>query len=1350
MRGTGTNRTVASLLHESPGLLPNGPRILVQSFRTHMNGERSNQPASDGSSYPLSPTQLAMAAFVLTHDATGTTHGFDTEQLHVTLKYDIELSSLREAWNLVTRHHAILSTSIGWRGTDVLFQRTHEDVEVPIRTVTLDPERPSAIQTLLDQDRAEGFQLDRPPLQRVTVLATPLGVNQLVWTVHHILLDGRSFEPILADVFSVYEQLLAGVTTPHVDARRPFRDYITSLAQHERAQTSAEFVEGVLTHPVEPALVEFASLVEHSNLAPRVAEFASSTNVSRTTVLAAAWALTLARAAANTDVLFSLSRLGRSGLNGEAKHMIGPFTTTVPLRLEVRSSETVGAFLRGVYQRVRALSTIGESSLLDTGSLPESHLLFDDSDPEVDIPRSARLRSHIHSVRVHERPTFPLTLSVHLGTGFRVTLAYQTQRCSETLAARLLKSFLHNLEALTDAPEAQLSSFDGVPPADRRLQLQVWAGTSRDFPRDDLIHAPFLRRCALAPHAIALEYQGVHTSYAELDAQSNRLAHYLRECGVGAKSVVAIHMCRSPLLVASLLAVVKLGAIYVAVDPKYPASRRRFMFEDCGARLILTDASTHEQSVATALNVQSDKVRDALATQAPTPLGGGSRSEDTCYIMYTSGSTGQPKGAVLTHRAVNNTLDWVNRSFSVGDQDKILFVNSPSFDLSVYDIFGTLGAGGTIHIPHVETKVDPAALAHTLTHAGITVWNSTPSYLQLLLQFLPAAPTDTLRLILLSGDWIPLPLVAALRERFPKATLVSLGGATEAAIWSNSYTIGGIAKHWRSVPYGWPIQNCQYYILGDDLQLVPIGTAGELFIGGECVASGYLNREELTAFRFPINPFGSGRLYRTGDLCRYLDGNGTIEILGRKDNQVKIRGFRVELGEVEQALVHLPRVEAAACVTTRDASNELSIVAFVVPSAGSQWDEALLHEQLSERLPDFMLPARFVRLKALPISSTGKVDRRALRPPVDAPTAPAATAQSDEERVVDIWQRLLGRRAIRTTDDFFELGGHSLLAIQLIKEVNDMFGVEVHLGTLFEHRTPEQLAKRIAVLRARRTSESWTSLVPIQPTGDQPVLFCVAGAGGSPVRVRNVAVELGNTQPVYGIQLRLMPANDGPVTIEHIATSILSDLRASEFKGPYFLAGFSAGGVIAHELARQLQRQGETVALLVLLDAFNPTLGRWSTWERTKHFVAMFRAYGAAYSCRRLLTRARKVMSSFWGFRHPELAAIQAQVTNAVDNHVPQPYSGATLLVRTAAKPIVDVDYRTDPSNGWGSILTKLNVVTVPGRHDDLLTQQAVVVAAHVREALNRAQVGTGSPREAVKGSRDNRAAAPEREAVPA
>ncbi len=1304
-----------------------------------MNSFLTHDPTSNGSLYALSATQLAMATFVLTHDATGTSHGFDTEQLHLRLKHALDVPKLRAAWNIVSRHHAILTTSIDWRSSQFVLQRTHPDVEIPVQVITLDSDDPAELEALLRRDREQGFRLDCPPLQRVTAIATPAGITQLLWTVHHILIDGRSFEPILGDIFSAYDQLLEGTSTAQLPSRRPFRDYIASLngsrqVPDVQAPPVGRSVARILTNSLESGPIEFATIVEHSALASRILEFASASGVSSSTVLTAAWALTLARLGGSPDVRFSVSRHGRSGLAGEAKKMIGPFTLTAPLQLELEPSQVAGQFLTQVQQQLRELSTLEASSLLNTSqanaldpdALPETHFLFENSDPEVDIPRSAQLAPHIQAIRIHERTTFPITLTIHSSSQFRITLSYQTHRCPPALAARLLKSFLYNLEALTLAPQEQLCQFDGIPPEDRRLLLDDWAATAGDFPRDDLIHTAFSRQCELAPRAIAIEHQGSQISYADLDARSNQLAHYLRERGVGAHDVVAIYLRRSPLLVVAILAVAKLGAVYVAIDPRYPAPRRQFMSNDCNARLVLTDVTTHDLANDAALNLESESLQLALATQPASLPSGSSRAEDACYIMYTSGSTGQPKGAILTHRAVNNTLGWVNRTFSVEDGDKLLFVNSPSFDLSVYDIFGTLAAGGTIHISSAEASTDPASLAQTLISGGITIWNSTPSLLQLLLQYVPSTPSHTLRLILLSGDWIPIPLIAQLRELFPSAELVSLGGATEAAIWSNYFIIKSISSHWRSVPYGRPIQNCQYYILNETMQLVPIGTVGELFIGGECVASGYLNRAELTHSRFPPNPFAHGRLYRTGDLCRYLDDDGNIEILGRKDNQVKIRGFRVELGEIEHALLQLPQIQAAACTTSRDASNQLSIVAFVVLDASADFDEASLHNRLHAYLPDFMLPARIVRLPALPISSTGKVDRAALRAPDAEATAPStrATSGSEEELLIAIWQKLLHRRSIQPTDDFFELGGHSLLAIHLTQEISRTFAVEVHLGTLFQHRTPRQLAARLAALRASQAGpDPWTSLVPIQPLGDLPALFCVAGAGGSPVEERLLAKTLGKRQPFYGIQLGLLPHKDGPPTVEQIANSILSDLHSSTFRGPYFIAGFSAGGVIAQELARQLRHEGYEVPLLTLLDAFNPTLGRWSTLERMIHFTGMLRTYGLSYSLKRLHARAQyKLMTGIPGLGAADLAAVQAQTTHAIDHHVPQRYSGPTLLIRTAAKPVVDIDYRTDPSNGWASCITNLQIITIDGRHDQLLTTQAGVVAGHLRNALALAQ----------------------------
>jgi amino acid adenylation domain-containing protein len=451
-----------------------------------------------------------------------------------------------------------------------------------------------------------------------------------------------------------------------------------------------------------------------------------------------------------------------------------------------------------------------------------------------------------------------------------------------------------------------------------------------------------------------------------------------------------------------------------------------------------------------------------------------SRTESyaVAYVIFTSGSTGTPKGVAVTHRAAANVIDWVNRVHDVGPADRLLFVTSLCFDLSVYDIFGTLAAGASIRLVSNAELQEPARLLDILRTEEITFWDSAPAAMQQLTSLLPAdgpAALSALKLVLLSGDWIPLSLPDRIRAAAPAARVISLGGATEATVWSNSYPVGDVAPHWVSIPYGRPIQNATYHVLDPYLNPSPVGAAGELYIGGDCLALGYTD-PQLTAASFIPNPFAvipAARMYRTGDRARYRP-DGNIEFLGRIDQQVKVRGFRIELGEIEQALIGHPAVQETLVIVRDDKPGDRRLVAYFVLAPGASCSANELRPFLKEKLPEYMVPSAFVSIEAIPVTANGKVDRRALPSPESAPSdrrSFVAPANKIEQRLAEIWCELLSVEGVGVHDDFFDLGGHSLLATQAIARIRDALNVDLPLRKLFEATTIYELSKLIEQTR---------------------------------------------------------------------------------------------------------------------------------------------------------------------------------------------------------------------------------------------------------------------------------------------
>jgi amino acid adenylation domain-containing protein len=940
---------------------------------------------------------------------------------------------------------------------------------------------------------------------------------------------------------------------------------------------------------------------------------------------------------------------------------------------------------------------------------------------------------------LYEQPTLPLHITA-VGAADRLELRalFDRARFRDSVVDRLLASFGATVDRLAQDEARPLGRIDVLPAGERDQLLRLWNDTARPFPDRLCLHEPFERRADRQPDAIAVETEAESLTYRALEERANRLAHLLRARGAGPGAYVGLCLDRGPELLVALLGILKSGSPYVALDPRYPAQRLAFMAADTGARLIVTERRHQALFPGTPkLVVDSDDAALELAAAPASRPERLSRAEDVCYAMFTSGSSGQPKAAALSHRAVMNTLDWVSRTFAVAPGDRLLFVTSPCFDLSVYDTLGVLGAGATVVVASQQMLADPVALAAALADRRITIWDSAPVALQRLLPFLPARTRESpLRLVLLSGDWIPLSLPDAVRSAFPSAEVQSLGGATEAAIWSNHFPIGAIDPDWTSIPYGRPIQNTRYHVLDAALRPVPIGVAGDLYIGGACLADGYVNRPELNAERFIPDPFAQPpgeRLYLTGDRARYRH-DGNLELLGRADLQVKIRGFRVEMGEVELALRAIPGVGQAVCAATAaDAWGQRSLVAYLVPAAGATLDARSVREAVARQLPDFMVPSHVVVLPALPLSTNGKIDRRALPSPTTSP-APGrefvAPRTDLERRMIALWEDLLGRRPIGATDDFFELGGDSLLAVMLVSRVETGLGMALPLSTVLEHHTVETLVRALEAPTASTAPRRGPRrhLICLNAGGKGTPIVLLPGVGGHAFTFKDLPALLGREQPVYA--LSSIGAEAGTplidLTVEESAEIYEAEVLEAFPSGPIVVGGFSFGMLPAFELAHRLRQRGRSVPLMVSFDGFAPGYPR--RMEGARRLLAHAGELLQSDPRRRGEYIEGQVAKLRVGLRRllgkadetaPHLRFVDAEMRSrlqkvwdfnlrARDRYRPTHVAPDALLLIRCEIPMRWPATQMDcPMHGWYAFVRgPISVVTVPGEHLSLFAPE--------------------------------------------
>jgi amino acid adenylation domain-containing protein len=889
---------------------------------------------------------------------------------------------------------------------------------------------------------------------------------------------------------------------------------------------------------------------------------------------------------------------------------------------------------------------------------------------------------------------------------------------------------IHELSADPDAWRRRRVVMLPAEQASRRAAVNA-----TEAPRPSgLLHACLRQQAELRPEHPAIVTPRATLSYAELHRRACRIGRALRERGALPNQLVAVVAEKGAPQIAAVLGVLASGAAYVPIDPGLPGERLRHLLANAQVTFAVTDRASLALAAwppgVERLCVDGDGAD--LEGVSDAPLEDVQRPEDLAYVIYTSGSTGEPKGVMIDHRGALNTVVDVNRRFGVGPRDRVFGISALNFDLSVYDIFGTLAAGATLVLPEAEASHAPLRWVEQLEREGVTLWSSVPALMQLLVEALPPSRSlPALRLALLSGDWIPVTLPDRIRQAAPAAQVISLGGATEASIWSIAYPIGAVDPRWPSIPYGRPLANQTFHVLGEDWQPCPDWVEGELYIGGAGTALGYWRDPDKTERSFVTHPHTRERLYRTGDFGRWLP-TGDIEFLGRRDLQVKIQGHRIELGEIEAALLSHPSVaNAVALLRKGEAGQGRRVVAYVVAAAAaaSPPTPAVLQSFLAERLPSYMVPTAIVTLPALPLTSNGKVDRGALTKLAAAAEPSAVTTSREltpprddaELAITRIWEQVLGPRRIGVLDDFFEIGGNSFAAVRVLAKVDEQFGQMIPLAALLEGRTIASLAER---LRSSARATSWSPLVRVRADGEEPPYFFVHPAGGNVICYHELAQRLGRA--FYGLQAAGLDGREPPCDeVPAMAARYVEALRQVRPSGPHHLGGWSSGGTIAFEMARQLESRGERVQELVLIDSPAPLqaapvddarLLLWFLEDLNEGFPVVrfsasdLQAIPPAERLAHLIDQAGGLRSGLTARALAPVLAVFEATIRAGRAYRPQPIHPDLTIVVKARDQVVsefaDHPGRDDAAWGWGPLVRgDLRGVGVPGTHHSLLVK---------------------------------------------
>ena len=890
---------------------------------------------------------------------------------------------------------------------------------------------------------------------------------------------------------------------------------------------------------------------------------------------------------------------------------------------------------------------------------------------------------------------------------------------------------------------------------ERRRLLVEWNRTQTEFPRTRCVHELFEEQARSRRKAAALTCGAELLTYEAVNARANRLAHHLVARGVTPGTRVGLCLDRSLELVVSILAVLKAGGAYAPLGSRSPSDRLTSMLDDLEVPVVLTHqrfrqrlalALTRTTKAASARVICLDADEQSIGGESERNLRIPSRAEAVAYISFTSGSTGRPKGVCVPHRGIVRLVK--NTNYACFGPSEVLLQNAPvSFDASLFEIWGSLLNGGHLVLTpsQLPTLSELAHLIHT--HGITTAWFTTGLFNQLVDE-LPEA-LGSLKQVLTGGDVAsPFHIKKALKF-IRQGVLINGYGPTENSTFSTTYTIPPDYDGTRAVPIGRPVSNTVCYILNHDLEPVPVGSAGELYVGGDGLATGYLNRPQRTAERFIPNPFGQGtRLYRTGDQARYLP-DGNIEFLGRIDQQVKIRGFRVEPGDIESKLLQHPAVRQCVVTARPGASGLKQLVAYLVTddtsaSAAPRW-QALLRRQL----PDYMVPACFIRIERLPLNPNGKVDYNALPAPErNRLRQNKRTEPSDglERKLKEIWETVLKVEPISLKDNFFALGGHSLLAMRIVATIEKQLGRRISVPTVFENPTIAELAE---VLGQFEQKTEGSAIIKLQPHGNRPPLVLVHGAGGGMFwGYANLARHLGEDQPVLAFKSRGLEGLPEPESIAGLAALYADELCRLQPQGPYYLGGYCFGGLVAYEMARRLTQSGQRIQFLALINTSVPNSSysrfQWapsSAWRFAKNLLLK-----SAYACianqwskllrwrgrlliQRLQSRKQNgaeasAKADQWAdlssYSHQEQRLWQMHI-RAWTSYQPQPYNGPVTLFRSNVHQLYS---SFDESYGWKEFVQgAVAVHRIWGGHDTIMAEPYVKhLGAAMRTALQRAQ----------------------------
>ncbi|WP_066265889.1 non-ribosomal peptide synthetase [Hydrogenophaga palleronii] len=1328
-------------------------------------------------SWPLTPLQLGLLYDSLLSQRTSV----NLEQVACHLDDEaFDVATMKQSWEALVRRHEVLRSVYVWRDVRVPSQEVVADIEFEFEQHdlrALAPEQQKEVQEeWRHADRRRGVRLDKASNWRLTWFRWGDRRSSLYWTFHHIMLDGTSFALLLQEALEGYTARLQGeahvpVTLSPLDfgdychaldavrcnvdaqdeARRFFEAQLHGVFAEQSAETmgQADAPSADGTDALEPMASVEGSITPAEVDGLRALALASDATLG--TVVQVAWGILLSRVGGQRDAVFGVVRSGRH-IVPQARDTVGCLINTLPVRVALGMGVSIDQLLRAMRTYMLGMRPHEHVFLSDLQAWSEgfasegrlqSVVMFEP------WPLEQRLQSLggpwlQRRFELHEEGAAEMTLAVYVRGGLDLHLEYDSRRVDAETAKRLMALLQILLGHMARATSDQtVASLDMLTPEDRG-HLQAWAappdGVSASA--NCATMARFARTVRRRPSAVAISVLGEQTqlTYAELDARSSQLAHWLRRQSVEEGDRVAICMPRSPEFVVAMLGIMKAGAAYVPIDPGYPAELKEHMASDSGAVLQLAGAGGEASGVARTVRLHT--LADELAKLPSTwsdPLGQG--HDRPAYVIYTSGSTGKPKGVVVGQHALVAHAAAVTATYGLTEHDRALQFASLSFDVSIEEIVPTLLAGAELVLRNAAVAESVSALWAAVEQRQLTVLNLPTAYWHTCVDQLEhgrARMPACVRLLVVGGEKASRQALDRWRQAVPECRWINGYGPTEATITSTFYE--ALADKPlppnADIPIGKPLGHARAYVVAADGSLAPPGVRGELCLGGPCLALGYHGQLELTARQFMttggLDPVWEAvrepRIYRTGDLASWSD-DGELLYHGRADRQVKVRGFRVELEAVESALAALPGVGRAVVKVDMPNTPAARLLAWVLPAhVGQALDVATLNTELAHRLPEHMRPTLAV-IDELPITPGGKIDYRQLVErdllEQDVDTDSAAAPLSDElQRMTAVFAQVLKRKTVAPEASFFDLGGNSLLAVSLIAAVEREFSCQLSVGTLKASPTPAALH---AALSEGSGDDAPQFLVAIQPEGKGIPIYGVHSLGHRERFYRPLAARLGADQPVFGLTSGYTHLHEDALSVEQLAQLYRDDVQKHQPAGPLVLAAVSMCAYIAYELAKQLTDAGREVAYLVLFDSEGPD-GRPSIQKKSRVLALhwqQFRKKGPRYLIERTVIRLTNAgglkgriglllgrafnMTRGQAFDHPADHAFVQNLALAVSRYSPGTYAGRMVIFYPEDEPFFDLDKAIASGMGWRRYGTgRIDLLPIPGGHISMLDEPNV------------------------------------------